>query len=258
MQYSEKVEPVIRQVRDVLMPFYGNVSRTANKSDDAFDIVTELDIKAEEFLAERLKTAFPDIEFVGEESGGNRNAERFWLVDPIDGTQHFVRGMPFCTTMVALIEGSEVVFGAIYDFVKDDLYLAEKGHGATLNGQKIKVSDRSLKESFMGWEIHLDKPENLKIFLELEKRCAFFKAVVAGYEFALVASGKIDGRISFDPYGKDYDFAPGALLVAEAGGVVANLGSRSYDYRNTDFIAANPRVFKELTEGDDAIFPITE
>ena len=83
-----------------------------------------------------------------------------------------------------------------------------------------------------------------------------FKAGSSGFEFAMVASGKLDGRLCFDSYGKDYDFAPGSLLVEEAGGVVANIGSREYDYRNGNFIAANPLVFKQLTEGPDAIFPI--
>lgn len=63
----------------------------------------------------------------------------------------------------------------------------------------------------------------------------------------MVAAGKVDGRVTFEPYGNDYDFAPGSLLVEEAGGVVRNLGSDTYDYRNTDFIAANPIIYKELT-----------
>ena len=72
----------------------------------------------------------------------------------------------------------------------------------------------------------------------------------------LVATGKIEGRVNFDPWGKDYDYAAGSLLVQEAGGIVANLGKRTYDYRNYDYIAASPTMYKVLTEGPDAIFPI--
>jgi fructose-1,6-bisphosphatase/inositol monophosphatase family enzyme len=72
----------------------------------------------------------------------------------------------------------------------------------------------------------------------------------------MVASGKLDGRIMLDPYGKDYDLLPGALLVAEAGGVVANIGSSNYDYKNFNFIAANPAVYHDLTDGNDVIFPL--
>ena len=81
--------------------------------------------------------------------------------------------------------------------------------------------------------------------------------ISAGFEYAMVASGKLDARISLDPYGKIWDFAPGSLLVAEAGGVVANIGSKGYDYRNFNFIAANPVIYKELTEGKNPLFPIT-
>ncbi|RJQ37810.1 hypothetical protein C4552_00230 [Candidatus Parcubacteria bacterium] len=72
----------------------------------------------------------------------------------------------------------------------------------------------------------------------------------------LVAEGKLDARIAFDPWGYDYDFASGVLLIAEAGGRVTNIGSTTYDYRNTNFIAANPVIFEELTKGPDAIFPL--
>jgi fructose-1,6-bisphosphatase/inositol monophosphatase family enzyme len=81
--------------------------------------------------------------------------------------------------------------------------------------------------------------------------------VSAGYEFVLVATGKLEGRICVDAFGKDYDFAPGSLLVSEAGGIVANIGSTTYDYRNTNLIAGNKALFDDLTQGTDAIFPIT-
>ena len=80
----------------------------------------------------------------------------------------------------------------------------------------------------MGWETHIEKEENLRIHLDLMSKSTFFK----------------------------YDFAPGSLLVSEAGGVVANIGSTSYDYTNLNFIAANPIVYKGLTEGSEALFPL--
>lgn len=107
----------------------------------------------------------------------------------------------------------------------------------------------------MGWETHISKPENLQTHLALSAKSSFFKSICAGTEFAMVAMGKLEGRVCFDPYGKDYDFAPGSLLVSEADGIVANIGSSDYDYTNLNFIAANPVVYKELTEGPEALFP---
>ncbi|MBI4281749.1 inositol monophosphatase [Candidatus Uhrbacteria bacterium] len=257
-EYTHTVAPILREVRPLLLPYYGNAGSVVYKSASPADVVTKLDVRAEEFMKERLRAVDPPIAFVGEEHGGDRTAERLWLLDPIDGTAHFVRGLPFCTTMLALIEEGEVVFSAIYDFVSDVMYSAEKGKGAMMNGKLIHVSTRSLKESYVGWETHLEEGKNLLIDQALRRRCVPIKILCAGYEFAMAACGKLEGRISLEPYGKDYDFAPGAFLVKEAGGVVANIGKRTYDYRNLDFLAVNPVVYKELTEGSDAIFPIKE
>jgi myo-inositol-1(or 4)-monophosphatase len=158
--------------------------------------------------------------------------------------------------MLALIESGQVIFGAIYDFVNDKLYSAELGKGSTMNGTAIRVSDRSLRQAYVSYETHMEKSENLKTFQNLRNKSVLFTTACCGIEYTMIASGKLDGRVAFDPYGKDYDFAPGSLLVQEAGGVVANLGKTTYDYQNRDFIAANPIIFKELTEGPDAIFPI--
>jgi fructose-1,6-bisphosphatase/inositol monophosphatase family enzyme len=74
----------------------------------------------------------------------------------------------------------------------------------------------------------------------------------------MVASGKLDGRLALDPWGQDWDFAPGSLLVTEAGGIATNLGKNTYDYRNHNYIIANPLVHEELTVGPRALFPVAE
>lgn len=256
--YKTRITAILRQVRDIVLPFYGQVPTWRNKEASAADVVTELDVRVEAFLAEELRKAYPSIGFVGEETGGDRTAECFWLVDPIDGTAHFIRGLPFCTTMLALIEGSEVVFAAIYAFLTDDLYVAEKNQGAICNDVPIRVSTRPLQQAYLGWETHLDTAENQQMFTALAKRCILFSTISAGFEYAMIAAGKLDGRVCCNPYGKDYDFAPGALLVAEAGGRVANVGAKTYDYRNVNFIAANPLVFDALTSEPEALFPFAQ
>lgn len=246
MSYKDTVLPIVKEVREILLPGYGFASVVDEKSKHPADVVTDLDGKVEEFLKEKLAKIFPDIEFVGEESGGNRNAERFWLVDPIDGTGHYIRGLPFCTTMLALVEYDIVTFSVIYDFVSDNMYWAEKGQGAYMNDTKIYVSNRSLTQGYLCWETkYLEKKENLEKFMELSK-IGHFHSICAGWEFAMIASGKLDARICFDPWGKDYDFAPGSLLVAEAGGIVTNIGSSEYDYKNTDLIAGNKIIHNDL------------
>jgi len=254
--YGKTVPLLIRRVREMLLPHFGKVAFREKTSVRKNDFVTELDFTIEKFLKEELARLYPDIAFVGEEGGGDRTEERFWLVDPIDGTDHFIRGLPFCTTMLALIERGTVVFSVIYDFVHDIMYVAEKGKGAFANGKPIQVNNRPLNGSRLTWDSHLEKPGNMSTFLRLWGICSLFDTGASGYAFPMIASGKLDGRICFDAHHNDYDYAPGILLVSEAGGEVANIGSQTFDYRNGDIIAANPTIFKELTEGPDALFPI--
>lgn len=258
LPYAIPLIEALQEVRTMLMPFYGNVSHSIKDRGNAADVVTELDYAAEDYLRQQLMVLDPSAAVVGEERGGDRNAKRKWFIDPIDGTGHFARGMPFCTTMLALVEDGEVTASFIYDFVRDELYRAERGRGATCNGMPLHVSDRSLGEAYVSLESRLSRPRDLYLRRRLELCCVSFHTVCAGYQYAMIACGKLDGRICFDPYGRDYDFAPGMLLVAEAGGRVANIGSRSYDYRNVECIAANPKVFEALTEGPKALFPIRE
>ncbi len=256
--FVNEVLKIVRKTRDISLPFYGIADVKGQKSDFAVDVVTQVDIDIENFLKAEFFKLDPTITFAGEEFGGDRNQSKFWLVDPVDGTAHFVRGMPFCTTMVALIENGEVIFSAIYDFVTDTMYHAIKGEGAFRNLEKIKVSDRNIKESYLVAETHLNKIENYNNYLKLQKNSVMFHTVSCGFEFSMIASGKLEGRIMFDPFGHDWDYAPGSLLVSEAGGIVKNIGSDKYDFKNLDFIAANPLIYKALTEGGDAVFPINK
>ena len=246
MSYKDTVLPIIRSVRNIVLQNHGTVESLGSKTDRPFDIVTEIDKNVENFLKENLVKVYPEIKFVGEEYGGDRDAKCFWLVDPIDGTAHYMRGLPFCTTMLVLIDNGEVVFSAIYDFLNDDMYWAEKGNGAYKNDTKIHVSDRSLNEAYVSIETKIFKKENQILFGEIGKKAALFNSINAGWEFAMVASGKLDARLGFDPYGKDYDFSPGSLIVAEAGGIVTNVNKDTYDYRDTSHIACNPVIYEEL------------
>lgn len=252
---AEKILPIIRSTRNITLPIYGKVEVLAQKDESPHNIVTKIDHEVEQYLKTEFNKIDPMIEFVGEEFGGNRDSKKFWLVDPVDGTMHFVRGMPFCTTMVALIENGEVVFSAIYDFINDTMYHAEKGRGAFENDKRLVVSDRGVNQSIVALEINLAKPGNTEIRNKVRAKSLLIQTICSGYEFVLVATGKIEARICVDPFGKDYDFAPGSLLVSEAGGAVTNIGSNTYDYKNTNLIAGNKALVEDFTKGAGAIFP---
>lgn len=250
----EAAKQALLQSGKELKQYYGNVAALDKGGDSIAGIVTELDRKTETFLAQELSKALPGIGFRGEEFGVQSEAETTWLVDPIDGTAHFVRGIPFCTTMVALIHKGEVVMSAIYDFVNDDLYWAIRGKGAYKNDQKISVSKRTLAQSLISFETRLEDPKNYEKYIAVRKQAGIISTLNAGFEFAMIASGKLDARIGLNPYGMDWDFAPGSLLVEEAGGVAKNIGKDTYDYRNHDYIIGNPLVYEGLTTGQNPIF----
>lgn len=241
-----EVLEIVRETRSLSLPHWGNIESTS-KSELFSDLVTEIDKGVENFLKDKLQELYQDIPFVGEEFGGDRNKETFWLCDPIDGTVHYVRGMPFSTTMLCLIENGMVVFSCIYHFVSDDMYHAIRGEGAYKNDICISVSDRPLKGAYIGYESN----ETIKGMKELRENvashgCAIVRTINCGWEFSMVAEGKLDARIQANPYGQIYDFAPGSLLVEEAGGVVKNFGSDSYNYKDLSFVASNRQVYSDL------------
>ncbi len=253
---AEKILPIIRSTRDITLPLYGKVEVLAQKDEIPHNVVTKVDHEVEQYLKTEFSKIDATIEFAGEEFGGSRDLKKLWLVDPVDGTMHYVRGIPFCTTMVALIEDGQVVFSAIYDFINDVMYHAEKGKGAFQDGQIISISNRPVNQSVVALETNMAKPINAEIRNKVRAKSLLLQTICSGYEFVLVATGKIEARICFYPFGKDYDFAPGSLLVSEAGGIVANIGTTTYDYRNTNLIAGNKDIVDDFTNGPSAIFPI--
>lgn len=256
LNYSHVLELIIKAGEN-LKPHFGEIKGDGYKGGNAADIVTRLDIETEEFLASFLKKHYPSIGFKGEESGLKEKADMFWLVDPIDGTGYFVRGIPGCTNMIALVDSKEVIFSAIYDFINDNLYYAQKDQGAYCNKKKIHVSNLSLKEGYLYLECDINS-NTLPKFESLKQLSIILSSgYPPGFEYAMVASGKIEGRINFEPLGCDFDYAPGTFLVKEAGGIVTNIGSDKFDYTNLNSIATNEKVYKALTEGENPIFPFS-
>ena len=255
-EIADKVLPVIRETRSILLPHWGNAGEVRNKGGGAIDVVTKYDIETEEFLADRLGKITPDAKFYAEENGGDKDGERYWVCDPIDGTGHYVRGLPFCTTMLALVENDAVVFSARYEFINDHLYHASLGEGAYRNSERIHVSERSLNAAYVSWESHTERPSNMERYLKLRSKANVFNVLACGYECVMMASGKLDGRIAFDGFGKIWDYAPGSLLVSEAGGVATNIGNGTYNPNNLECIYANKPVYEALVLAPDAIFPL--
>jgi myo-inositol-1(or 4)-monophosphatase len=237
----------LRSIAQSLHDVHGKTDHTTK--DHLYDLVTESDVAVENRLTALLQKLDPKTPVVGEEAGGDASVEKYWLIDPIDGTIHFVRGIPFCTAMMVLIINKQPVVSIIYNYSTDECYSAIRGHGAFVNGEPLHTSTRPSEQAMILTEINHKSDSNNAIYRDLAMRFKLLNTVSAGYEFSLVASGKAEARISLDPYGKMYDFAPGALLIQEAGGIVRNFQGEDYSVDDSDFIAAGSvEVYQALLD----------
>lgn len=215
---------VFKQLRPELLSVFGAIEFTRKKDTSQ---VTEWDIRVEKTLSAALKEHDDKVGFQGEETGHAGNKDTYWLVDPIDGTSSFIRGLDFCTNMAALVHEGEVIAAVIYDFVNDIMYTAIKGEGALRNGVAMSVNqDRRagnlIAYSFSSRTFGLVR-EALR---ELGVR-SVLPVGAAGHFFVTLAEGKIDAVVSLGTLMGAYDIAPGMLIAEEAGAVVLSLDDKS-------------------------------
>ncbi len=249
----QRVLEIVHSTRQLSLPYFGRVEKLNFKNGDTSNIQTQIDLDIEIFLKQELEKVFPSIPFVGEELGGDTSADMFWLCDPIDGTSSFVRKLIYFTTMLSLIINGIVEFALIYDVINDDIYWAVRNNGTFCNVKRIYVSSRTWDQSSLIFET---RNKDFSHFLvdNLSQRIDY-KHSCAGYDYILIATGKIEGRIALKPYGAIWDYAPGCLLVEEAGGIVCNLQSDNYIYTNLEHIACNSEeVYLKIVEYIDRFY----
>lgn len=257
-QWQHNVLEAVRKTREISLPQFGCVDQIDFKNSDPQNVVTAVDREIEQVLKTEFQKVDSKVGFVGEEFGGEVT-DAYWLVDPVDGTGLYTHGLPFCTTQVAKVENGQVMFGIVYDFVRDELYYASKGEGAFKDGDSIQVNDRDANQAYIGYENRIDEQDHyFDRYKRVKKKYRVMNFRNAGYEAILIARGQLEGRIVYGGYGQPHDFAASTFLVSEAGGVVANIGKSNYNLNEINHVIATPKLFVDLTEGADALFPITE
>lgn len=219
------------------------------KTKGAADFVTDVDTSVQRFLQQRLKSEYPDIQFVGEEGEGENidYTGRVWVLDPIDGTTNLIHDFAMSAVSLALYENGEGVLGIMYNPFHDEMFWAKKGCGAYFNGSKITVSNaKTLDESLVGIGTSpYDKQladNNFKIFCELFKKTQDIRRTgSAAIDLCYVACGRLDGY--FERNLKPWDFAAGNVILTEAGGCVSNILGEAVGIRsNSDIIADNGHI----------------
>lgn len=241
-QAQQCLESVVRPYRRQIMAMHGNVE--AEIKEDSTP-VTALDTELEHLMRNALARFDSSIGFEGEELGKSGNETTFWLLDPIDGTESFIRGLPFVRNMATLIDNNEPVFTFVYNPIKDELFTAVKAGGAFKNGQSLHASSRPLDRAWIEISAPIQKPEVAHVVSAVRQQV---NAISVIREFTLVAEGKLDGQLMYKTGGGPWDYAPRALLGMETGAKVRNIGSDSYDFRNNDMLIASPLIFDELMD----------
>ncbi len=220
------------------------------------DFVSEVDIAAEKEIVYHLQKAYPQHAILGEETGltGTEDAEYRWLIDPLDGTTNFLRGIPHYAVSIACLHKGKLEHAVIVDPVRREEFTATRGRGAQLNGRRIRVSKRpGLEGALLGTGIPFknhcdDKLEGYAKSLELlAGQCAGVRrAGAASLDLAYVAAGRFD---AFWEIGLSaWDMAAGALLIREAGGLVADIDTSENFLDSGNIVAGNPKCFKAVLQ----------
>jgi fructose-1,6-bisphosphatase/inositol monophosphatase family enzyme len=242
---TELIINQFRSFRDELLKHYGSAEyeRKENHSQ-----VTEFDIRIEKSIRQALADAYPEFGFLGEETGdGRRENAPYWVLDPIDATSSFIRGLPNCVNMAALIVDDQPVVSVLYDFVNDILYTAKRGEGAYRNGERLHVSNRPLD----GSAVYLHRG----FILEDARRDAALDAHVemyrpfgaSGKAYILIAEGKIEAYMLYGSRLSIHDNAPGALLALEAGAMIQTKSGEPWSVNTSDFMIGTRPVVTFFT-----------
>ena len=224
---------VAREAGDLAMEYYAQAKsgELATSTKGVQDWVSEADRQVEKLIRDRFTRDFPQDGFLGEETGGYSGERGLWVVDPIDGTSNFVRGLDMWSICLAYYQDGKVRLGIIYDPVHGLMYSARLGQGAYCNQEPIRVSERSLPERslvYMGYsrstptDIHLAAIGHL-----LDARIDYRRLGSAAVALCEVAAGRAEAY--FEVHLKSWDCLAGMLLVEEAGG-------RCTPYNNPEFI----------------------
>ena len=236
----------------VQLEFLGRHDLRVDKK-GAIDLVTEADVAVERrfraFIAER----FPDHGILAEELGaGDRDARCCWIFDPSDGTTNFAHGLPiFCASLALEIDGV-IAVGAVYDPTRKELFTAERGGGAFLNGRRLQVTQAdalidSLLCTGFHYDVHGTGEEVLHLFGAFVRTARAVRRLgSAALDLCYVAAGRFDGF--WEDRLKPWDVAAGALIVEEAGGVVSGLDGSAFAVRNGHLAAANARLHPAMLE----------
>lgn len=249
---TEAIQEAFRKVRPLILEHAGSADATY-KTDGS--PVTEVDVAAEAQIKAFMQERFPDLPVFGEEGGYDKLPETCWLIDPIDGTKSYLENIPVFTSMAVLISDNKAVASVIYNHSTDEMYVAYAGNGAFLNGQRLDLSTLPLPDTIFCKKQVIEAIDELLGSAGVHAESA---PSGAGHAYSLIAKGESAGRATMFADGYLHDYAPGALLVLEAGGSIIPILENNYTYLTRSFVACHPKLEALVREKIDLIRPLED
>ena len=249
MRYLEVAEKAAREAGEILIEHLGKVRDIDYKGKN--NLVTEVDKMSEDLIVSRIKETFHTHDIFAEEAGRHSNgSDHLWLIDPLDGTTNYAHAYPFFAVSIALEIKGQLKAGLVYDPVKDEMFTAELGKGAFLNGDPIHVTKTErLDESHLVTGFVHENPkiveDNLRNFANFIRSArAVRRDGSAALDLCYLACGRFDGfwELGLNPW----DTAAGVLIVEEAGGVVTKFNGEPYSIYVKEILACTPGVQKDM------------
>ena len=241
-----------RSAGSVLLRYYEHTDTLNVTAKGRNEFVSEVDRSAERTIIDVLRSKYPDHGILAEESGNQPGDEYQWIIDPLDGTTNYLHGFPQFSVSIALKHKGVLEQGVVYDPMREEMFTASRGAGALLNDRRIRVTNRkTLDGALLGTgfpyrdQTHLDA--YLGMFKTLISRTAGIRRPgSAALDFAYVAAGRLDG---FWELGlAEWDFAAGALLVREAGGVVSDISGNDRFMETGNVITGNLKLHNAMLQ----------
>ena len=248
-EYAREAAQIARDAGEILRVRFGQPHDVRFKG--TVDLVTEADRAAEDFIADRLRTMCPDHDLLCEEgSVGARSGATFrWVVDPLDGTTNFAHGLPTFAVSIALEDAGVPVVGVVHDPMRDELFAARKGGGATLNGTPLHVSViDQLIASILVTGFSYDfarRAHQAEVWRDFLTRVqAIRQTGSAALNLCYIAAGRLDGY--WERGISPWDVAAGAVIVTEAGGTVTDMRGGQFRSEDREILASNGSLHSEL------------
>ncbi|MBR5442268.1 MAG: inositol monophosphatase [Clostridia bacterium] len=245
-----RIIEIVKSAGEIILSAHNQESAVTAKEGKK-NFVTKYDVAVQEFLFRELGKAFPKAEFVGEESENDFESKALrFIIDPIDGTTNFMQDYRCSCISVALCEGNSIITAVVYNPYNKELFSAEAGKGAYLNGEKIQVSDRPLSDGLALFGTSPYHPENTdETFALLRKVFDFSRDIrrsgSAAYDICMVACGRCE--VFFEKELQPWDVAAGTLILKEAGGIATNYDGKEIDFsKPEDVVFANSAAYKEF------------